>query len=209
MRNYFIYLIVCLTTCICSGQTVDIPKFDDKYCKYISQLEKGETNIDYQDFRFSFLESKQFVIAKQKLVELNNLENQLYEEMDKENYPEIIRITRQMLSIDYTSLIAHKILRQTYEIIGEREDAAKYKTIQFGLLKSITEKGDGKNCATGWPVIQISEEYFILQMLGAELIEQSINNTNGICDKMVVKINGEERTYYFEITKVFEGYQKR
>ena len=39
-----------------------------------------------------------------------------------------------MLSIDYTSMIAHKILRQTYNIIGDTLNAKKYKTIQFGLL---------------------------------------------------------------------------
>jgi hypothetical protein len=46
-------------------------------------------------------------------------------------------------------------------------------------------------------------------MLGVELTSQSIDNSNGLCDKMIVKTkDGEEKTYYFEISKVFEGYKK-
>ncbi|MBL0336840.1 MAG: DUF4919 domain-containing protein [Chitinophagaceae bacterium] len=88
-------------------------------------------------------------------------------------------------------------------------NAKKYKTIQFGLLNSIVKNGDGKSCATAWPVIQVKEEYFILQMVGAALQKQSIDHSGGVCDKMDVKTEeGENKTYYFEITMVFEGYKK-
>jgi len=112
-----------------------------------------------------------------------------------------------MLSIDYTSMLAHKILRQTYKMIGDSINSAKYKAIQFGLLNSIVKKGDGKSCETAWPVIQITEEYFILSMIGATLQKQSIVNDGGICDKMDVKEDGNLKTYYFETSKVFAGYK--
>ena len=133
----------------------------------------------------------------------------MYSLMTKKDYQGIIKVTKEMLSIDYTSMIAHKILRQTYKITGDTISASKYKTIQFGLLNSIVKNGDGKTCATAWPVIQIDEEYFILQMLGAALQKQSIDNTGGLCDKMEVKTEeGDKKTYYFETSKVFEGYKK-
>jgi hypothetical protein len=186
---------------------VIIPTFNDKFCDYIKKIEAGETDIDYQDFRFSFIKSEQFKVASSKLSEFQNLKKEMYEQMDKSNYPELIKITKQMLSIDYTSMIAHKILRQTYKITGDTVNAAKYKTIQFGLLNSIVKKGDGKTCETAWPVIQISEEYFILEMLDAKLQKQSIDNEGGLCDKMDVKVDGTKKTYYFETSKVFEGYK--
>ena len=70
------------------------------------------------------------------------------------------------------------------------------------------KKGDGKTCATAWPVIQLSEEYFILEMLDAELQNQSIDNEGGLCDKMETKIDGKKKTYYFETSKIFLGYEK-
>jgi hypothetical protein len=39
---------------------IEIPAFNDKYSKYVEQLERGELNIDYSDFRNSFLDSKQY-----------------------------------------------------------------------------------------------------------------------------------------------------
>jgi len=212
MKKSTLLILTFILTSICSfGQTtpqVIIPNFNDKFCDYVKKLEAGQTDIDYQDFRFSFIESEQFKIANKKSTEYDSLKKEMYVQMDKSNYQEIIKITKQMLSIDYTSMIAHKILRQTYKIAADTINAAKYKTIQFGLLNSIVKKGDGKTCETAWPVIQIEEEYFILEMLRAKLKKQSIDNDGGLCDKMEVKVDGKKKTYYFETSKVFEGYKK-
>ena len=210
-KTTLLFLLLVLNSVIIFGQKnveVDIPKFDDKYCNYIKKLEAGETNIDYQDFRFSLLESKQFGVINKNFKEFEELKKDMYKQMDEANYTEIINITKKMLSIDYTSMIAHKILRQTYKITGDTLNAAKYKTIQFGLMNSIIEKGDGTSCSTAWPVIRVEEEYFILSMIGAKLKSQSTSSDGGLCDKMEVVVDGKEKTYYFEISKVFEGYKK-
>jgi hypothetical protein len=129
--------------------------------------------------------------------------------MQKSKYAEIIDIAKKMLSIDYTDMEAHKILQQTYKIVGDTANRNRHHDIEFGLLNSIVKKGDGKTCQTAWPVIQVTEEYFILDMLGARLLKQTLDNTGGSCDKMEIQTEGEKKTYYFEISKVFEGYKKR
>ena len=211
-KSKLILLTFILTTFYSFGQTtteVIVPKFNDKYSDFVKQLEAGKTDINYTEFRESFIESEQFKVASKEKKEFDSLKTEMYSQMDKSNSKEVIRITKAMLSIDYTSMLAHKILRQTYKIIGDTLNAKKYKTIQFGLLHSITDNGNGKTCETAWHVIQVSEEYFMLQMLGAELKKQSIDNSGGLCDKMEVKTDeGEEKTYYFETSKVFEGYRK-
>jgi hypothetical protein len=131
-----------------------------KYSKFVKQLEAGQTNINYTEFRQSFLESEQFRIAGKQEPDLSALRK-------------------------------------------------KYHDIEFGLLNSIVKNGDGKTCQTAWLVIQVTEEYFIPNMLGAKLLKQSIDNTGGLCDKMEVQTAGGNRTYYFEISKVMEGYKKR
>ena len=209
-----ILLTYLLTTFYSFGQTtseVMIPKFNDKYSGFVKQLEAGKTDINYREFRESFIESEQFKVASNKSKEFERLEKEMYVQMNKSNSQEIIRITKAMLSIDYTSMIAHKILRQTYNIIGDTLNAKKYKTIQFGLLYSIIDSGDGNTCESAWHVTQVNEEYFILNMLDVDLITQSIlTNNNGYYDKMVVKTeDGSSKTYYFNVNKVFEGYKKQ
>ena len=209
--SLFIFTFL-LTAFLSFGQTstqVSIPTFNDKYSKFVKQLESGQTDINYKDFRESFIESEQFKIASKKSTASDSLKKEMHSLMNKKDYQGIIKVTKEMLSIDYTSMTAHKILRQTYKIVGDTINASKYKTIQFGLLNSIVKNGDGKTCLTAWPVIQIDEEYFILQMLGAVSQKQSIDNTGGLCDKMEVKTEeGDKKTYYFETSKVFEGYKK-
>jgi hypothetical protein len=142
-----------------------------------------------------------------KSTEYMDLKDEMYKQMDSANYQEVILITKKMLSIDYTSMIAHKILRQTYKIIGDTTNAAKYKAIQFGLLTSIIKSGDGKSTKTAWKVIQIEEEYFILGILDAKLISQAlVSDKKKPYDRMSVVEEGMKKDYYFDITKVFEKY---
>ena len=44
-------------------------------------------------------------------------------------------------------------------------------------------------------------------MLGAKLLKQSVDNTSG--DRMEVQTNGEKSTYYLEISKTIEGYNRQ
>ena len=104
---------------------------------------------------------------------------------------------------------AHKMLQQTYKILGDESNRKKYHDIEFGLLRSIVKNGDGKSCKTGWPVVQIDEEYFVLEMLGAKLIQQSIESKGDMCDRMEVSTKEGTAVYYFGITKILEGNEKR
>ncbi len=184
-----------------------IPAFDDKYSKYVKQLEGNNLEIDYTDFRNSFLDSKQF---SKKGEEYNSLKMQVSAAVRNKNYEQVIKLTKAMLSIDYTSMFAHKFLQQTYKILGDTVNQKKYHDIEFGLLYSITRSGDGKTCETGWHVTQIEEEYFILYIAGYQLQSQSVTKGGkNMCDRMEVKTEeGETQTYYFEANKVFEQEQK-
>ena len=206
--HYLTFFFIFQTVAAFGQETkIEIPNFKDTYSEYVKQLENGAKDIDYVDFRNSFLDSKQF---GNKSTNYDNLKTQVYAEIKNKNYKEVIRLTKAMLSIDYTSMFAHKYLQQTFKILGDTINRNKYHDIEFGLLKSITTSGDGKTCETGWHVTQIEEEYFILSMTGAELQMQSISKSNkNTCDKMDVKTeDGGIKTYYFEANKVFEMERK-
>jgi len=188
---------------------IAIPVYNDAYSKQVRQLESGDTNIDYRAFRESFLDSEQFKIAANQMTELDKLRKEMHELMAQSSYAEIVKIAKKILSVDYTDMEAHKILQQSYKALGDAAGQKKYHDIEFGLLNSIVKNGDGKTPETAWPVIQITEEYFILNMLGAKLLKQSIDNHGGVFDRMDVETDQGKKTYYFEISKVFKGYSKQ
>lgn len=182
---------------------IALPNFNDKYSAYVRKLESGKTDIDYRDFRNSFLESRQFEVKGEKQSQYDNLKKEVSAQIDQSNYQGVIKATKAMLSIDYTSMFAHKYLQQTYKILGDTVNRDKYHDIEFGLLKSITTNGDGKTCETAWHVVQIEEEYFILAMMGVDLKQQSLAHSNGNAyDKMDVTTNHGDKTYYFEINQI-------
>ena len=204
-KSYFLVIFFILQTVFLFGQDnkIEIPNLNDKYSAYVKQLESGKIDIDYTDFRNSFLNSKQY---GKKSTNYDSLKTQVYTEINNKNYKAVIGLTKAMLSIDYTSMFAHKYLQQTCKILGDSINRNKYHDIEFGLLNSITKSGDGKTCETGWHVTQIEEEYFILSMIGAKLQMQSIiNGKTNTCDKMaVITSEGETKAYFFEANKVFE-----
>lgn len=184
-----------------------IPPFNDKYSKYVKDLENGHTDIDFVDFRASFLDSKQY---GKKDNRYDSLKKAVHTNTQNKNYQEVLTLTQAMLSIDYTSMFAHKFLRQTYKILGDSTNARKYHNIEFGLLHSIIDKGNGKSYETAWPVTQVEEEYFILNMLGINFRSQTLVDTNGyICDKMEgIDENNQTQVFYFDVKKVFAKYPK-
>jgi Domain of unknown function (DUF4919) len=192
-----------------NNSKVVVPAYNDKYSQLVKKLEAGNTTINYAELRENFLESEQFKTANRQNSDLSSLRKAMHGLMNKSKPAEIIDVAKKILSIDYTDMEAHKILRQAYKILGDTANSTKHHDIEFGLLNSIIKKGDGKTCQTAWPVIQITEEYFILEMLGAKLRQQSLDNNGGLCDKMEVQIDGRDKTYYFEVSKVFKGYNKQ
>jgi hypothetical protein len=192
-----------------NSSAVAIPQYDDKYSKLVRKLEAGQTNINYRDLRESFVDSQQFKVLGERKPDLDTLRKTMHDLMKESKYPEILDAAKKMLSIDYTDIEAHKILQQTYKILGDGSNQRKYHDIEFGLLNSIVKSGDGKTCRTAWPVIQVTEEYFILDMLGAKVLQQSIDTTGGQCDRIEVQTDEGKKVYYFEISKVFKGYNKR
>ena len=193
------------------GGEITLPAWNDKYSEFVRQLEAGNTKIDYKEFRYSFLESKQFQIKAEKRAQYDSLKIAMIAQANAAHYSEVIRLSKAMLSIDYTSQVAHKYLQQTYKIIGDTAKRSKYHDIEFGLIYSISLSGNAKTCATSWEVVQVEEEYFTLAMIGAKLKQQSIDKSGTkICDKMeVVDEDGKDEVYYFDVTKLFQKEQNR
>src|SRR5258706_6024294 len=128
--SYYLATFLLIQNVFVFGQDpkIETPNFNDKYSEYVRQLENGKTDLDFVEFRNSFLESKQF---DKKSTNYDSLKKQVYTEIKNKNYKEVVRLTKAMLSIDYTSMFAHKYLQQTYKILGDTLNKNKYHDIEF------------------------------------------------------------------------------
>jgi hypothetical protein len=187
------------------AQGIAVPQWGDRYSELVKKAESGDTNINFQQLRDSFLVSRQFKVAGAKSRVMDSLTTEMYAAMRKTAYNDVLEVTQKMLSIDYTCMLAHKVLQQTYGLMGDDANHYKYHAVEFGLLNSIVNHGDGQTCETGWPVIQVSEEYFIMSMLDVTVKQQHIVTKAGFCDEIVAATDDGDKTYYFDISRIPKG----
>jgi hypothetical protein len=78
-----------------NSSTVAIPRYDDKYSKLVRQLETGQTNIHYREFRDSFLESEQFKIVGNEKPDLDTLRKAMHELMKSRSMPRLLMLQQR------------------------------------------------------------------------------------------------------------------
>ena len=92
----------------------------------------------------------------------------------------------------------HFMRAQALKKVGDLEGFSYHWYCFYGLIHSIASSGDGKTPETAFKVISVSEEYYLLNEIGAEVIEQSLDYP---CDVMKVLLrDGTEATFYFNVS---------
>ncbi|MFA5422394.1 MAG: DUF4919 domain-containing protein [Phycisphaerae bacterium] len=92
---------------------------------------------------------------------------------------------------------------------GDFQGYVKNKLIYQGLVASIVSSGDGFSPATAIKVVCVSEEYALLNELGAELKQQElVSSEQRVYDKMTCEISGKEVSFFFDVTLIFEARAK-
>ena len=206
-------LSICLVLmwCICSIISAQKPVKGEKnnpqktYEEYVVLLRNGDTKIDYTDFRHSYHASNKIM---RQLRKQGELKAELNGHLEGEKMPEAIETLHKLLDIDFTNIETHIMLSSIYEYTGKDAKSKHHNEIARGLLESIMGSGDGKSPETAWKVIQVPEEYMILLILGAKPVQQSLTNTEPVCDMIEATIDGQTYTFYFDISKVMELYAR-
>ena len=207
-KKSIFFLLLLLSISLNASLPIVVPTFNDNYSSYVQKLENGDLNIDFKDFRFSFIDSEQYLASTDKFAIKDSLMEIVYSELQKENHSAIIDITGQLLSIDYTDLTVHNLRRNSFELTGDSVQSKKHETILLGLLGSILMNGDGETCETGWPIIQLPEAYFIIQLLGGEIIPQAETTDVVECEEFLIKGADKTSSIFFNTGKMQEGYRK-
>jgi hypothetical protein len=134
----------------------------------------------------------------------------MYAAADVKNYAEVKKLAKSILDINYLNMTAHRMLSWASEALGDSVESKRHLDIELGLLRSIGQSGSGKNCREGKIVIDVEEEYFVMQIMGWKLKrQQTVSDGDITCDLMeVVDPDGNERREYFNVNIVFENYRR-
>lgn len=124
------------------------------------------------------------------------------------DWKNIVRIDKQYLLTRPFELKKLNLLYLAYKHLGDTADAAIYfdkiKKIAYTILSS----GDGQSETTAMHVLEVSDEYSLINMLGYQFGGQQYL-TNSDCDYLTLKENPDNlKGLYFDVKQILAGYEK-
>ncbi len=178
---------------------VVLPNDGDDYSKLVARAAAHDKDVDFRALRFAWLKSA----AHKRSADVSALKDALFAVAKGGDAQRIREAAVKLLSADYIDMFGQKYLRQSCAMLHDAGCAEQGHFVEFGLLDALIASGDGKTCKTGWEVVSIGEEYFVLSMIGAKLERQALVNGPPSCDAMdVTDADGKALTYYFRIDSV-------
>jgi Domain of unknown function (DUF4919) len=174
------------------------------YGELLAQLKSGNTAIDFQALRFARAEQPGY---NPYAALADPDKGDLIRAMVAGNLDQVATVANRIIARDYTDIDAHAALATVLERRGQTQEAAFERAVADGLLASIQQSADGMSPETAFVVIGVAEEYTLLGAMGVQVARQSlIQADRGPVDALeVVSQNGERRTVYFDVSRLFNA----
>ena len=188
------------------------PQTDTAHDKlsYEAMVEKAKADAKSADFRalrLAYVDSKTRKNAK----DLDPQKKEMKVAIQNRDFAKAISKADEILKSKFVDMDAHYAKYVAYREQGQPDQAEIEKTILQGLLQSITSSGDGKTPETAWQVIEVHEEYVVLQFSGLTPTGQALVEKNGHSYDKMTAVNSktnEEVTLYFNVDIPFAQYSK-
>jgi hypothetical protein len=130
----------------------------------------------------------------------------LTEAIKAKNAEQVVALGRPWLERCPVDAEAHFHVAMAMSALGRHREAFSHLYSFHGLVQSILESGPGTSKQNAFKVISVSEEYDVLRVLRAELVNQSLDAPY---DVMRVKIGSEETTLYFDVSTSLEAQRRQ
>ena len=182
----------------------------EKTCSEIlNKVKNGETAVDYAALRQNCGRTSWYVQRKQ--TKIDKIRKEMFAAANEGKHAEVKKLAQSILDLNYLNMTAHRMLSWSLDALGDSVGSKRHLDIELGLLRSIGQSGSGKNCKEGRVVIDVEEEYFVMQIMGWKLRrQQTVGDGDNTCDLMeVVDSEGNERNEYFNVNIVFENYSRK
>ena len=203
-----ISLIFLLTILLCSFSTsqntlpVDFKKWTQLsqdslseyfYPKLLERFLQYDTSLSDQELallRYGYTLKYEYRPSSQ-----SNIEDTLYDYNKMKAYHKTIERGAAYLLDNPVSLRGNLAMTIAYGRLGQTDNQEKYRTHLLQLTRAILYNGSGSSVESAFVVINISEEYTILNYLGYSFTSQSlITNDNGEAYDQMETVSRQDST---------------
>ncbi|MBM3249441.1 MAG: DUF4919 domain-containing protein [Candidatus Omnitrophica bacterium] len=168
------------------------------YDALLAGLKKGDRNIDFSALRIAYTRTPSYKPYDEPMEVIKPM----LDAMRAKDYAKAIQYADTLLKANYVDIGVHRVLRNAYTHLNNKEKADFHKFVFDGLIKSIQDSGDGLSAKTAYKVINVAEEYDLLGFLGFKMENQRLVNEGGhFFDRMEVKNikTGQNAVLYFNV----------
>lgn len=169
------------------------------YKALVARAKSGDQTVDFSRLRLAYADSADF----EKAPDTDPQTKAMWSELRDKNYDAAIKNAEIVLKADYADMDAHYVEYVAYRELKNSELSDIHQFIFHGLLKSITDSGDGKSPDTAFQVIAVHEEYVLLHTMGVALPKQQslLQDKGHSFDKITFDDpqSGEEKSIYFNV----------
>lgn len=164
----------------------------------------GDRSVDLTALRFAYMESPQYrpyepeIVAREASVAV-----------EKGNLRKALTLANRILEMDITNGGAHVVAAICHREFDHPTKADFHRFLWMGLYDLICHSGDGRSPETAVTVINIEEEYFILDTSELKFVKQRLVS---IGEKYfdVIEVQGSERDQvqecYFDVSLFYGKY---
>lgn len=173
------------------------------YGSLLERLKNGDRTVDFRKLRFAYTETEDYNPYGAD----RSKRRSMFMALNEKRFVRALEHAEAILSKNFVDLHAHYAAHAAHAGLGRAERAAFHRFVFDGLLKSITDSGDGKSIATAFVVISTDEEYALFNALGLRPVKQTLLEEKGhFYDQMTVidpKQKDSAVNYYFQIDKPY------
>ena len=161
------------------------------------KIRAGDLQFDWKEFRLASAE------RGTSYFDWHPVRNRFMQQLNNGDVDAALKSANEIQTHDLAQPEGHLLAMMAYQKMGRQQDAAFEHNVVAAYLQSITSSGDGKSSDTAYFVVDVSEEYFFLNIvMNVGLPEQqSLVAKNGHSfDCLKVKTeDGKEQEIWFNV----------
>lgn len=198
--------VVVLMAAACTGQKPQgQEQKPSEYAALLARVQGGDLSVDFKKLRFSYMESPERRQGKDTSAE----EKEMWALLNGKDYKKAIEKADVVLANEFVNLDGHFVEYRAYEGLQNDAQSGFHHSVFLGLLKSITDSGDGQSLDTAYVVISTHEEYVLLQIRGLNPKTQDLVRDHGHSYDVLQAIDPETQKtvkLYFNVDIPFKHY---
>jgi hypothetical protein len=163
---------------------------EEDYYPLLDSIKKGQSK-DFFTLRMAYTKTKIYDPYDAKI---DGLRKQIKLNIEEKKFNEALEIAQGILGKRYIDIKTHLYCNDIYKQLGDSAKSSYHNDIYNGLLNSIYSSGDGKSPKTAFIVIEISEEYDLLNWLNLTQSEQYLTIKDGHSFDIIKAFNENRET---------------